>query len=105
VALAVLKPYSDHATRIGIDAYFFDAHMNPVSKMTGDGRRYVPIGRRCVIQVLRTGTVASRRESSESNQSNESNESKRSPTGGVAGLWTRAARPGAGLSEMRKIRT
>ena len=40
----LMEPYGDRNTRIDIDAYFFDAAMNPVSKLSGHGEHYVPIG-------------------------------------------------------------
>ena len=39
-----MQPYGDRTTRIGIDFYFFDARMTPVSKISGDGQRNVPFG-------------------------------------------------------------
>ena len=39
-----LEPYGDRTTRIGFDVFFFDAAMNPVSRMSGDGALYRPIG-------------------------------------------------------------
>jgi hypothetical protein len=39
-----LQPYGDRTTKIDVIAYFFDAQMNPVSRMSGHGERYVPIG-------------------------------------------------------------
>lgn len=39
-----MQPYGDRTTRIGIDLYFFNAQMTPVSKISGDGQRNVPMG-------------------------------------------------------------
>jgi hypothetical protein len=39
-----MQPYGDRTTRIGIDFYFFNAQMTPVSKISGDGQRNVPMG-------------------------------------------------------------
>ena len=39
-----MQPYGDRTTRIGIDFYFFNAQMTPVSKISGDGQRNVPLG-------------------------------------------------------------
>lgn len=36
-----MQPYGDRTTYMGIDAYFFDSNMNPVSKLTGDGSHNV----------------------------------------------------------------
>jgi len=39
-----LEPYGDRTTRVDIDAYLFDAQMNPVSKLSGHGEHAVPFG-------------------------------------------------------------
>jgi len=39
-----MEPYGDRTTRIDITAYFFDAKMNPVSRLSGHGERSVPFG-------------------------------------------------------------
>jgi hypothetical protein len=39
-----MEPYGDRTTKIDIDAYFFDASMNPVSKLSGHGEHYVAFG-------------------------------------------------------------
>lgn len=38
-----MEPYGDRHTKVDIDAYFFDAKMNPVSKMNGHGQHLVPM--------------------------------------------------------------
>jgi hypothetical protein len=37
-----MEPYGDRTTKYDIDAYFFDARMNPVSKLSGHGEHHVP---------------------------------------------------------------
>jgi hypothetical protein len=37
-----MEPYGDRTTKYDIDAYFFDARMNPVSKLSGHGEYHVP---------------------------------------------------------------
>ncbi|HWE72240.1 MAG TPA: hypothetical protein VG328_03710 [Stellaceae bacterium] len=39
-----LQPYGDRTTKFDITYYFFDSAMNPVSKITGHGEQYRPIG-------------------------------------------------------------
>ena len=39
-----MQPWVDHATRIDVDAYFFDAAMNPVSRFSGHGEHHVALG-------------------------------------------------------------
>jgi hypothetical protein len=39
-----MQPYGDRTTKFDISLYFFDAGMNPVSRMSGHGERYVPMG-------------------------------------------------------------
>jgi len=39
-----MQPWVDHTTRMDVDAYFFDASMNPVSKLSGHGEHYVQLG-------------------------------------------------------------
>jgi hypothetical protein len=36
------EPYGDRTTRVDIDAYFFDAKMDPASKLRGHGETHVP---------------------------------------------------------------
>ena len=40
-----LQPYKDRTTRFDIALYFFDANMNPVSRLAGHGETNIPIGR------------------------------------------------------------
>ena len=40
----VMQPYGDRTTKFDMVAYFFDAKMNPVSRMSGHGEHYVPVG-------------------------------------------------------------
>jgi len=42
IRLKGMEPYGDRTTRVDIDAYFFDAAMNPVSKLSGHGEFKVP---------------------------------------------------------------
>jgi hypothetical protein len=37
-----MEPYGDRTTKIDIDAYFFNAQMNPVSRLSGHGEHHVP---------------------------------------------------------------
>jgi len=37
-----MEPYGDRSIKLDLDAYFFDARMNPVSKLSGHGEHYVP---------------------------------------------------------------
>jgi hypothetical protein len=39
-----MEPYGDRNTRMDVDAYFFDASMNPMSKLSGHGEHYVAFG-------------------------------------------------------------
>jgi hypothetical protein len=39
-----MDPYGDRTTKIDVAAYFFDAKMNPVSRLSGHGEHYVPLG-------------------------------------------------------------
>jgi hypothetical protein len=39
-----MEPYGDRTTKFDITLYFFDANMNPVSRISGHGERYVPFG-------------------------------------------------------------
>lgn len=39
-----MEPYGDRTTKFDITYYFFDSSMNPVSKISGHGERYVPFG-------------------------------------------------------------
>lgn len=39
-----MAPYGDRTTKFDITCYFFDAGMNPVSRMSGHGERRVPFG-------------------------------------------------------------
>jgi hypothetical protein len=40
----VMEAYGDRTTKFDITYYFFDATMNPVSKISGHGEEYRPIG-------------------------------------------------------------
>lgn len=40
--LKAMEPYGDRTTKVDIIAYFFDAAMNPVSKLSGHGEYKVP---------------------------------------------------------------
>lgn len=40
----VMEAYGDRTTKFDIAYYFFDAKMNPVSKISGHGEEYRPIG-------------------------------------------------------------
>jgi len=40
-----MKPWEDHTTRFDITLYFFDAQMNPVSRISGHGETHIPLGR------------------------------------------------------------
>jgi hypothetical protein len=40
-----MEPYKDRTTRFDITLYFFDANMNPVSRVSGHGEAHIPIGR------------------------------------------------------------
>jgi hypothetical protein len=37
-----MEPYGDRSIKLDLDAYFFDARMNPISKLSGHGEHYVP---------------------------------------------------------------
>jgi hypothetical protein len=39
-----MQPYGDRTTKFDITCYFFDAGMNPVSRISGHGERRVPFG-------------------------------------------------------------
>ncbi len=40
----VMQPYGDRTTKFDLIAYFFDAKMNPVSRLSGHGEHYVAVG-------------------------------------------------------------
>jgi hypothetical protein len=40
-----MQPWKDHTTRFDITLYFFDASMNPVSRISGHGEAHIPVGR------------------------------------------------------------
>jgi hypothetical protein len=40
-----MEPWKDRTTRFDITLYFFDANMNPVSRITGHGETNIPYGR------------------------------------------------------------
>jgi hypothetical protein len=40
-----MKPWEDHTTRFDITLYFFDAKMNPVSRISGHGETHIQLGR------------------------------------------------------------
>lgn len=40
----LMEPYGDRTTKFDITFYFFDAKMNPVSRMSGHGEEYRPFG-------------------------------------------------------------
>jgi hypothetical protein len=40
-----MKPWEDHTTRFDVTLYFFDAQMNPVSRISGHGETHIPLGR------------------------------------------------------------
>ena len=37
-----MEPYGDRTTKINVDAYFFNAQMDPVSRLSGHGEYHVP---------------------------------------------------------------
>jgi hypothetical protein len=39
-----MEPYGDRTTKVDLIVYIFDANMNPVSRVSGHGERYVPFG-------------------------------------------------------------